>query len=253
MRVVELLGIPGSGKTTLARELVRSVSGAVALEDAVHAAVRDRGEDPLARTVARLPRSSSGRLWRSSYSRSTDRFSGLTSFLGANPQTMEAVLAGQRSRKDRDLGQDLVLGWLLNLMARYQLATERSTAEWLVIDEGFCQRGVALFSHGFVPADLEMLDIYVGSIPQPDVVVVVDTPLEICESRLDQRGWSERVRHLPIGARREFLAGAAATTNATAQRLETSGVEIARIDGAASIQSSLVKLTSALGNEAQRE
>jgi hypothetical protein len=162
---------------------------------------------------------------------------------------MEAVLAGQRSRKDRDLGQDLVLGWLLNLMARYQLASERSTAEWLVIDEGFCQRGVALFSHGFVPADLELLDIYLESIPQPDVVVAVDTPLEICESRLVQRGWSERVRHLPIGARREFLAGAAAITNATAQRLEASGVTITRVDGTVSIESSSLDLMSILGNE----
>ncbi|HSO50140.1 MAG TPA: hypothetical protein VLS86_06300, partial [Acidimicrobiia bacterium] len=205
-----------------------------------------QGEDRMTRGAARLSRSSASPLWRASYARSTDRFSGLARFLGANPQTLEAVLAGQRSRADRDLRQDLVLGWVLNLMARYQLATESDEDDWLVIDEGFYQRGVALFSHGFVPLDLPLLNAYLDSIPQPEALVVVDTPLPVCEQRLERRGWSERVRHLPIEGRRSFLADAAAATKAITDRLQTSGQGLIWVDGTTPVEDSLQTVAATL-------
>lgn len=240
------MGPPGSGKTTLARALVGSLPGAVGLNDAVRAAVGARGEDGLARSVARLSRSSSSRLWRGSYARSTDRFSGLARFLGAHPQTLETVLAGQRARVERDLGQDLVLGWVLNLLARYQLATESPDSDWLVIDEGFCQRGVALFSHGFVPLDRPLLNAYLDTIPRPEVVIVVDTPLEVCEDRLTKRGWSERVRDLHIDQRRAFLADAISTGKAVTDRLEAAGTRLIWVDGTTPIQDSLRTVAATL-------
>jgi len=246
VKVVELLGPPGSGKTTLARGLARTLPGALDLDGAVHSAVGARGEDGMARTAARLSRSSSGRLWRASYARSTDRFSGLARFLGANPKTLETALAGQRARAERDTGQDLVLGWLLNLMARYQLATEWGRTEWLVVDEGFCQRGVALFSGSFVPLDRSPLNDYLDAIPRPEAVVVVETPLGVCEQRLEQRGWSERVRHLPIEERRKFLDDTAAATKSVADRLETSGNRLIWVDGTTPIEDSLPVVAATL-------
>ena len=145
MRVVELLGAPGSGKTTLARQLALRLPGAIELEEAVRSSIRKRGDDSVARIAARVTRSSSSRLWKGAYSRATDRFSALARFIADKPETLEAVLAAQRHRADRDRGQDLALGWVLNLMARYQLAVEgRGSSDWVVIDEGFSQRAVAL-------------------------------------------------------------------------------------------------------------
>ncbi len=198
----------------------------------------------MARTVARLSRSSSSRLWRASYARSTDRFSALARFLEATPRTLETVLAAQRSRADRDRRQDLVLGWVLNLMARYQLATEWEGQGWLVLDEGFYQRGVALFSHGFVPEDLPLLTEYLSSVPQPDLVVAVETPLEICAARLDQRGWSERVVDLPSDQRHVFLADAFAVTRAVADHVEASPTPVKWVDGTTPIPDSLLTVAA---------
>ena len=246
MRVVEFLGPPGSGKTSLARELVRSLPGAVDLDEAVRAAVKADGEDGMVRTAARLSRSSTGRLWRAAYARSTDRFSGLVQFIEDNPRVMETILAAQRTRVDRDRGQGLVLGWVLNLMARYQLATEWGQRDWLVVDEGFSQRGVALFSYGFADEDRSLLAAYLGSIPKPDVVVRVNTSAEVCRERLDRRGWSERVNDLGSDEKYAFLDHGVRVTEAISDRLETTPTKVIWVDGTTPIPDSLLTVTATL-------
>lgn len=238
MRHIEFLGPPGSGKSTLVREVVRSLDGVVGLEEAVHAAIKEHGTDGASRRVARVSGSTS-RMWKAAYARSTDRFDALSRFMSAHPRVMEVVLASQRERRDRDRGQDLVLGWVLNLMARYQLADEAGAFGSLVSDEGFSQRGVALFGYGFGPTDQARLNDYLDSIPLPDVVIMVDTPLEICATRLDARGWSERVVGLAKEERLRFLESSAQTVKVVADRVESLGMILIRLDGTRPIAENL--------------
>jgi hypothetical protein len=210
--------------------VLSSLDGAVDLEEAVRAAIAAHGHDATSRAAARFSRSSSSRLWKSAYARSTDRFDALSRFLNGNPNVMEVVLASQRERRDRDRGQDLVLGWVLNLMARYQLATDWDSSDWLVIDEGFCQRAVALFGHGFAAEDDAHLGLYLDSIPLPEAVVLVDTPLDVCGERLDTRGWSARVEGLPAADRLRFLETSAQVVESVAQHLQEQGIRLVRVD-----------------------
>lgn len=131
----------------------------------------------------------------------------------------------------------MVLDWLLNLMARFQLATEDpGDTGCLVIDEGFCQRAVALFGYGFEDRDASRLREYLEAIPLPDLVIVVDTPLEVCEARLERRGWSKRVAGLDPAARHDFLVATAAVVDAVVSHLETTGTRLIRVDGTASAE-----------------
>jgi hypothetical protein len=227
--------------------LVETLPGAIGLEDSVRVAIADHGEDSVSRTRARLARSGSSRLWKAAYARSPDRFSALTRFLTAHPATLETVLTAQRERAERDMGQDLVLGWVLNLLARYQLATDASIDGWLVIDEGFCQRGVALLGYGFLPDDEPLLAGYLSSIPPPDAVVMVDTPIETCRQRLDQRGWSERVRDLDEARRNGFLDSAAGVARSIATQLEGTGIRVIWVDGTMPVPVSASQVGATLG------
>ena len=125
MEVVEFLGLPGAGKSTMRREVIASMKeagqSAADLPTAMLAAIRLHGADRLTRAVAIVTRSGSSPVWRRAYARSTDRFTALTRFLAANPEVMEVVLATQRQRRGRDLHQERVLSWILSLMANTQL------------------------------------------------------------------------------------------------------------------------------------
>jgi len=246
LKVVEMLGVPGSGKSTLADALVADLPDAVDLEQGVLRAMRARGEDDIARFVARIARSPDSRLWKRAYARSTDRFSALTRFVGDHPDLLEAVLAAQRLRSDRDRDQDAVLGWVLNLMARYQVATESGGLGWLVVDEGFCQRGVALFGYGYHEEDRALLDSYLEAIPIPDVVIVVDTPLEDCRRRLEERGWSERLVGAGVEERNRFLTDSSTVVEAVSSAAAASGTRVIRVDGTAPTPDSYAAIAATL-------
>jgi hypothetical protein len=185
-------------------------------------------------------------LWKAAYARSPDRFEALTRFSSAHPSYLETISATQRERAERDLGQPLVLGWILNLAARYQLATESGGDRWLVIDEGFAQRGVALFGAGSADADLPLLDRYVTSAPRANAIVVVRAPLDICEQRLEQRGWSERVRDLGPEQRRRFLETSTRVVEELASRVEAADTEMIWVDGTTPVPDSLARVTATL-------
>jgi thymidylate kinase len=132
-------------------------------------------------------------------------------------------------------------------MVRYQQATEANRKGWLVIDEGFCQRGVALFSHGYSGEDQPLLASYLASVPLPEVVVMVDTPPEVCRQRMDRRGWSERVRDLDEESQSRFLNSAAEVVRFIAAQLERTTTRVIWVDGTMPIPDSVSSVAATLG------
>ncbi len=155
-----------------------------------------------------MTRDSGSRLWRRSYARSTDRYSALTRFLTESPEALASALDAQAARRERDRAQGLSLGWLLGLMSDFQLAAETLDDDsWLIGDEGFSHRALAVFGFGFGPEDEPRLARYLAATPPPLTLIVVDTSIEECTERLERRGWSERVADLQPADRLDFLTG----------------------------------------------
>jgi broad-specificity NMP kinase len=244
LRRIEFLGVPGVGKTTLVSALLsRMGDRAIGLEQAVRISISDHGSDPLTRAAARLTRSPSSRLWRAAYARSSDRFSALVRFLAVRADLVESVLRIQQMREERDVRQDLALGWILNLMARYQLASEGGS-EVLVIDEGFCQRAVALFAHGFdVSLDAPLLDAYLDQIPLPELLIWTTATPEVASQRLDGRGWSERM-DAERANRDGFLAGAFEVVEMVRTRIADRGIPVIEVDGCEDTPMTVTSLTA---------
>jgi hypothetical protein len=131
-------------------------------------------------------------------------------------------------------------------MARYQLAVEEDSGDWLVVDEGFAQRGVALFAHGYDTSERSGLAAYLASIPRAEAVVALDVPLDVCAHRLDQRGWSERVRDLDPPGRRRFLETANDVTRLVAGHLESDGIRVIWVDGTTPVADSVARVAATL-------
>jgi thymidylate kinase len=246
VKVIEFLGVPGSGKSTLAAALVDHLPGAVSLEEAVRAGIALHGEDSIARLVAKVSRSSESKAWAAAYARATDRFAALSRFINSHPTTLSTVTGIQESRADRDLQPEIALGWILNLMARYQIAVEAGGEDVLIVDEGFAQRGVALLAGGFIEDDLDLVPGYVGAAPRPDLLVVVDTPLETCARRLDGRGWSERLADGSEAMRGDFLQAASSLVTRIAEAEEAVGIEAIWVSGTTSPRDFVVRIAATL-------
>lgn len=213
------------------------------LDGAVRASISAHGADALSRAAARLTRSSSGRVWKGAYGRSSDRFSALVRFADQRPRLVETVLHIQQARQDRDVSQAMALGWMFNLMARFQLASE-GDSDLVVIDEGFCQRAVSLFAHGFdIHEDGELLDGYLDQIPLPELLVWVMTTPETAGRRLDGRGWSERMKGGDAD-RQGFLAGAFEVVELVKVALSDRGVPVIEVDGADDTQMTASRLAA---------
>jgi hypothetical protein len=159
---------------------------------------------------------------------------------------VHAVSAIQASREERDVHPEMVFGWLVNLMARYQLASEGPTGSSLVIDEGFAQRGLALVVGGYQDGDVRLLSPYLDTMPRPEVVVVVDSPLQVCEERLNRGGWSRRLDDLGPGDRTHFLEASAEASKAIAAWLDSAGTRVIWVSGTTPTMDSVAHIAATL-------
>ena len=229
---IEFLGAPGAGKSSLYAEVMDELRLAgvevVGIDDAVYdalrAEIRDRLVGPMVRhTPSRVGR----RYYRHLVARSQDRVLALRGFFLEYPETVKAILDGIESRKEFDQRQDLALGWMLELLWKYQLAmAPRVTAECLVQDEGFANRAVSLFGYRFSADDEPNLRRYIASIPEPDLVIVVTADAETAASRNTGR---VRFSHLTEAEAVEYTRDAIRCVEYTSRLLHERGVDVVEV------------------------
>ncbi len=226
---IEFLGVPGAGKSSLVPvvtgELQRAGVNAVEIAEATYAALRDGMQDRLIGPVFRnMPRSLGSSLSKHLVARSQDRMLAMRGFLLDHPETAIAILEALSDRKDVDPRQDLALGWILELLWSYQLATSQGgSGSLLVLDEGFANRAVTLFGYRFSEEDEPRLRQYIESIPKPDLVIVVAGDTEVCAARASNR---IRFAHLGYSELVRFTREAATCVDVTSRLLAEHGVDV---------------------------
>lgn len=238
---VELMGLPGSGKSTLHAETLRAAGRTdvrmLGLPEAVASCLSRNPTDKILRGLmgmmtSRLGRDTAARV----FARSTDRLSSLAAFLTDNLALAQVVFGSQATQEIPRDDQELVIKWMLGLFAGFRFVEERLTdREVLVIDEGFCNRVTSLFAYGSSGSDptTEILT-YADHIPRPDLVFVLEAGVEVCEERMERRGWTERLALLGPLERRGVLTRSQRCIVVAAARLQQVGVRVVHLpkDGA---------------------
>ena len=223
MRIVELLGVPGSGKsTTLGMVDDAAIAAGIDLQrlDPVGGgAMPVVANDPPTRTVA--------------MARSSDQIATLGRAIVARPE-LAGFIIGANHANNPDAGPDVVMGMLLNHLIAFQLAEETmGDDDWLLLDEGLCNRVTSLFAAGPQAGHRTALYRYLSLIPVPDVLVVMATDLDVCFDRLEAGSWTPRLASAPADRRRAFLQRSAELVDRTRRAMEGAGARIVELDGTA--------------------
>lgn len=215
-------------------ELQQAGVDAVGFREAVYLglrlSMRDRVFGPLLRHA---PPALGRQLSKHLAARSQDRFVALRGFLLENSEAVVAILEALESRRNVDLRQDLALGWILELLWMYQIATVPGTSSSvLVMDEGFSNRAVTLFGYRFSPEDEPFLERYINAIPMPDLVVVVTKDVESAATLA-----SDRIRfdQLNDAAIVQYTRDADVCVSAISRLLIERGVEVREVRNESSL------------------
>lgn len=246
--VIEFVGTPGSGKTTLARALVDLLRDegrdATTIVDAAraHAATTRTG-----RAVSRLAPARVRRLllWRLFYGASTlDAFR----FARAHPALARMVVRSQRTRPVPRKLRRHTLWWFFQLGGRTRFLSRTShDGEVLVIDDGFLHRVVALHAGPSETPDGQLVGALVDLLPRPDLVVRTTAEAETCVRRVIERGvWRHRAGIDETGLR-AYVRNAEVAVDAGAARAAEAGWHVVEVDnGGADLDAARASLRAAL-------
>ncbi len=229
--VVELMGTPGAGKSTVARALQVALSElGVAVLCSPESTPEVAARSGLGALAARLASGRPGEIlnWRIF---AFERWLRGISVLLARPGLVRILLSSQILRPAAaQAAPRRPTHWLVRMAGeRAMLLSRRKTGEVVVIDEGFCHRVVQLFTSSVETADPRTVARYVAVVPAPSLVIRVMAPVGVCLARIRDRGVWDRFDGDEEGLE-SFLNSAADALVMVADQLENRGVRLVTVD-----------------------
>jgi len=236
--VVELVGPPGGGKTTLLPVVVAGLRGA--------------GLAPMTVTDAARPLAARTRLGRLLGAGTVGGASGDTRGargIGWAVFRLQAELAGLqaavttwplawrvlRSQRGRPAVADVrgrrVLRWWWRVHGAVALFRRHGRPdEVLVLDEGYVHRVVQLFASGVESPSPDAVADYLEVVPAPDLVIAIRTPVEACVARIRHRGVWARLSGADEGELERFVTSAHRATTLAVEAVRQRGLRLVEID-----------------------
>ena len=230
--IVEMLGAPGAGKTTMV----------TAVEEGCRAA----GRVPF--TIERAARCFAARtvLGRVANRVLPDRFERRAQWvvyrLASGWHTLRFAVVHRRltrylldSQRDRPAAADAkhrrVVYWYLRMMGSYGfLRSKAAPDEVIVIDEGFVHRAVQLHASAVESPAAAQIAEYVAVLPRPDVVVHVNASPVTCWRRVQARGAWVRLSHRSPAEIEGFVQHAHETVALVRVELDRQGWPVLEVD-----------------------
>lgn len=245
MRYIELLGLPGAGKSTIACEVVR-------LLQANGQQVLIKG-DILRHTMRTRIKQGPGLTWKIAgmlaavwKSRIPNliwekhRCAVLVRFIARYPDLAGQIIAcATQAGPPAWVPQDVVcdenlMTWLFDVACYYQAARDfLSDHDIIVLEEAFCQHAYYLLAFHRDHRDPERLHRYLQAIPRPDALIAITVSPTVCEQRMHARSKgiaSDILTPLTVEQRLTLLTQRFAMYQDIATYFEQQGVPVLRID-----------------------
>lgn len=225
MKLIEFLGLPGSGKTTL----VPFINTVMAENGHAVLSVRDVkllyvcGGYRKFRIAKKLPSAVKRAVVKVFFNLNHTESFYTEKFIQKYPDLVAYVLKTSAKNGVNEKIRRNSIRWFLSLGAIYQLAEEIMPPDtYLLLDEGFCQKVLNLFVSVDKDPNLSKVKKYLGMIPLPDTVLFIQTDEKIAFERMKVRGPIKRLVNATDDELKAFLSRAKGSTDFVKSFLDSS-------------------------------
>ena len=244
--IIEFIGTPGAGKTsllpTVSSYLKERGYEAYSVLDAARPFAQRTFPGKAAKTI--LP----GKLLRPIFWQIFYLYSYIHrgNFYRNHETLMNTVRHYQEKRPITPDDLEHVMKWFIHLTGYYHFfGGFMKATDAVIYDEGFVHRVVQLFASEYEEPDYASVANYLDLIPKPDLVIFTNTPVEICEKRVFERGVWERFQRKSPEATSKFLLNASKVVNFSASYLRDRDwnlIEVQNRDGELSAAKETLKI-----------
>ncbi len=244
--LVEFVGAPGTGKTTLASAAIQFLreqgSRVLAVEDLVSVCAARTQWGRIMTAVVPHPWQGSV-LWRVySWTRVYYR----TQFAFKNYAFWQYIADLHRNRSIHEQDRRRIRRYLDGMMSLYQFyKVHMQPDEILIFDEGFAHR-VTHFVSDVEEPNPSVVMRYVELMPPSDLVILVRAPVETCVDRVWSRGLRGRLRDKSKREVNLFIANSAQAVDIAAHYIEHMGRNVLQVENNGSLDTCVASLTDQL-------
>jgi len=247
MKSIEFIGVPGSGKTTLARNFVEAENDYILSDDAFYISTVNNTDIPLTCILDILPKSVRLNITRVYSHTWKDSPISYTTFLYKNREFSKLVFNKLYELDDSGYNVNNQTKWLYNLASKYYICSKLDKN--VVFDEGFCSFANSLFvGVGRKPKDSEIKS-YLSTIPTPDVVLNIQCDLDICFERINNRksGLPNRMKDLTKREVMDFMKLHQECFKYVENHLVDNGIDVYNIDNTGNVEESIHEIRQKVG------
>lgn len=245
MRYIEFLGLPGAGKTTLAKETVailranqRNVLTKLEARKAVIQKIIRQKPGLFWKGIEVVAHMIGQPLWRLLWEKHQAFF--LINFLYQYPGLVGTIVeTANKVEPPVEVPQSLfsanhLVHWVLDPAMLYQASHEfLEHDDILVQEEGFCQQAYYLLAAFRSTAlDSKTLKHYLRQIPHPHLLIMISSDPEQCEARMQGRAKgvsSDILRYLSVADRRDVLHERLSLYQQIAAYFEQQHIQVVRL------------------------